>query len=119
MMNDQRSVLAAIITGIMWVAVIVVSAIFMAMDDVSSLGAALFVITMAGIAVGGTAVMWGAVASAPPVPPTTAERNHQQRKAKRLDPERLARLMESLDEDQIIELETLLMAQREDLHDAP
>lgn len=116
-MNDQRSVLAAIITGMMWVAVIVVSAIFMAMDDVSALGAALFVITMAGIAVGGTAIMWGAVSDPTPTTQVIQDADRQRRKNKRLDPERLARLMETLDDDQMIELESLLLAQHNPMQD--
>lgn len=116
-MHDQRAQLAAAITGIMWIAVIVVSAIFMGMDDVSSLGAALFVITMAGIGIGGTAIMWSGISESAPAARSDREASRQHRKSKRLDPDRMARLMETLDDDQIIELETLLMAQRQDMQD--
>lgn len=115
-MQDQRTTWAAIITAMMWIAIIVISAIFMAMDDVSALGAAFFVITMAGIAVGGTAIVWGSM-PADSVPASIESGSRSRRKSKRLDPDRLARLMESLDEDQVIELESLLMAQREDMLD--
>ncbi len=111
-MQEQRAFWAAVITGLMWIAVIVVSAIFMAMEGVTPLGAAIFVIMLAGIAVGGTAAVWDSLKAAPSAP-EVATAGGQRRKAKRFDPERLARLMDTLDEDQIIELESLLLAQDE------
>jgi hypothetical protein len=113
-MRDLRTFWAAVITAIMWSAVALISIIFMRLADVTAAGAAVFVIIMAGIAIGGTAVVWGSTV-ATPVTASQARTDSARgtRKSKRLDPERLARLMETLDEDQIIELETLLMAQRE------
>ncbi|MBN2471891.1 MAG: hypothetical protein JXN59_14305, partial [Anaerolineae bacterium] len=84
-MQDQRGLWAAVITGLMWVAFIVVSAIFMAMEGVTPLGAAIFVIMMAGIAVGGTAAVWDSLKAAPSALEAQAA-GGQAHKAKRFDP---------------------------------
>ncbi|GAB4569136.1 MAG: hypothetical protein Kow0077_01160 [Anaerolineae bacterium] len=113
-MENPRAFWAAIITGVIWVAVGAISVIFMGMEGVSALGAAIFIVIMAGIAVGGTAVVWGTEADRPVErSERAAARARRARKSKRIDPERLERLMEVLDEDELIELESLLMAQRE------
>ncbi len=109
-MSDQRTFWTAIVTLVIWVAMTVVSIIFMTLDDVTALGAAAFVIIMAGVAVGGTVAIWTGEAESGVRPAAT----HEPRKNKRGDPERIARLIEQLDSDEMVELESLLMARRDE-----
>lgn len=111
-MDDQRTFWMAVVTAVMWASLAVISIIFMRLPDTTALGAAVFIIMMAGIGVGGMAAVWDSgreksASSARQEQPAGA--GH---KVKRMDPERLARLMETLDEDQIIELESLLMSRQ-------
>jgi len=112
-MSDQRTFWTAIVTLVIWVAMTVISIVFMTLDDVTALGAAAFVIIMAGTAVGGTIALWTSRAESAPQPAQA----HDARKIKRGDPERIARLIEHLDSDQMVELESLLMARRDDTLD--
>lgn len=119
-MHERRVFWTAMVTALMWIVIALISIVFMRLEGVTAAGAAIFVIVMAGIAIGGTAMMWSTLAGVPAAANLpAAEVSRRTTKTKRLDPERLARLMETLDEDQIIELETLLLAQREDGLDDP
>lgn len=112
-MSDQRTFWTAIVTMVIWVAMTVISIIFMTLHDVTALGAAAFVIIMAGVAIGGTIAIWTGEAEPARQPGVMRD----PRKAKHGDPERIARLIEQLDGDEMVELETLLMARRGDLLD--
>ncbi|NPV66291.1 MAG: hypothetical protein HPY64_04010 [Anaerolineae bacterium] len=113
-MSDQRTFWTAIVTMVIWVAMTVISIIFMTLEDVTALGAAAFVIIMAGVAIGGTIAIWTGETESARQP---GGMRGDTRKTKRGDPERIARLIEQLDGDQMVELETLLMARRDDALD--
>ncbi|MFC1959577.1 hypothetical protein ACFLYO_02595 [Chloroflexota bacterium] len=113
-MNEQRTFWAAIVTIVMWVALTMISLVFMMEMTTNALGAGVFVIIMAGMAIGGTAVIWDNVGRQPAV---QASSSKQRRKAKREQRARAAQLVEDLDADQLIELETLLLAGQDDLLD--
>jgi flagellar biosynthesis component FlhA len=113
-MSDQRTFWAAIVTMVVWVAIAVISVAFLLIAETSSLGAAIFIILMAGMGIGGMAVVWDSPESRASAPPTARSEQRRSRKKKHAEQESMARLLETLDEDQIIELETLLMAQQDD-----
>lgn len=119
-MENQRTFWAAIVTMVMWVALTIISTLFMVMTDATAIGVAVFIIIMAGIGVGGTGVVWtgdaGNTAQYASPPQTESS---SQRKSKRPDRRRLKNLMDELDDDQIVELEYLLTEQQNTFFDEP
>lgn len=115
-MHDSRYFWAAIATIVMWVAITIIAVAFMIASGPDALGAAIFVFLMASIGVGGMAVLWEAMKDITKAE-VKAHRKEQGStaaragKAKRDRLSRLERLAERLDDDDLIELETLLMAQ--------
>jgi hypothetical protein len=113
-MANQRTFWSAIVTMVMWVALTVISIIFMFLDDVSSAGAAMFIIIMAGMALGGTIAIWETTSQGQESTQDDSGASRaaasSQRKSKRAVSPDLARLVDQLDQDQIIELETLLLS---------
>ena len=112
---------------VVWVAITAISVLFMLMMQPDAILAALFVVSMAGIGVAGTHVVWDNivklrrfnVAAQPRHRDDDDDRRRTavaQGKAKRerTDHGRLDRLIETLDDDEIIELESLLMSRGAD-----
>jgi hypothetical protein len=57
-MQDQSSFWGTIATIVMWVGMSAMSVLFMLLMRPDALGAAIFLLIMAGIGVGGSAVIW-------------------------------------------------------------
>lgn len=107
---NGRTMLWAI--GIIWFAVLALMAMFLAFVSVEPLIAAVVMVLLAAAGVGGTlALVEGGVNS--------DKDGAEKVKAKRDHRERLNRLLESFDEDEIIELETLLLAREEEATQRP
>jgi hypothetical protein len=104
-------------TSIIWVAfavILITLFITMAAANADLTGGnliitAAFVMFLTAVAGVSTLAIWRAPHAAAPLPDA-----QDRRKSKRLDPSRLARLVEQLDEDEIVELETLLLTREED-----
>jgi hypothetical protein len=109
-----------IVTALIWVMFAVVVGSFLSvpagpalrMSDEFILG---IVAVLSLAAVIPTTVMWrnGGGAQAAPSPADTARQSH---KAKRDQAARIQSLMERLDEDEIVELETLLQSREDEAH---
>jgi hypothetical protein len=114
-MREQTAFWAAATTIVVWVAVTSLAVVFMIFTKPEALGAAIFVFLMAAMGVGGTVAIWEAVGKTHSQPEKEPART-ELRKAKRgSDAQgRIERLVESLDEDEIVELETLLLAREDD-----
>ncbi len=110
-MTDRMFFWAAVTTMVTWTAVTVLSVLFMNFGQPTAAGAAIFIIIMGGIGVGGTISIWEAVGKLA-AQEAKALRTHEKetRKVKRSERDRVARLVERLDEDDLVELETLLLA---------
>ena len=105
---------ASIVTMVMWVALTIISALFMSMSGSDALGSAIFIIILAGIGIGGTAVVWENTAKMRGGEPSEVQRSRARKDKRRTSSARIERLVEALDEDEIIELETLLLARDDD-----
>ncbi len=109
-MRDSRIFWAAAITAVIWVALTAVSIIFMTLGDVTAPGAAVFIVIMMGLGIGATIPIWGFATSADraSAPEERTASRTDSYKFKRGSRERLARLLEQMDDDDIVELESLL-----------
>ncbi len=95
-----------------WTALMVILGVFLTLADMSYIGggnATTIVITLALTAALSTWAVWIRAGGT-----TVQSEQHDLSKAKRLDPRRVERLIEALDEDEIVELETLLLAREGD-----
>ncbi len=111
-MLEQTPFWAAITTMVVWVAVTILSTVFMIAAEPDALGAAIFVVLMAAIGVGATVAGWEAVGQIQRG--AGAESRRESGKAKRRQSSRVARLIDDLNADEIVELETLLLAREQD-----
>ncbi len=114
-MQDQSSFWGTIATIVMWVGMSAMSVLFMLLMRPDALGAAIFLLIMAAIGVGGSAVIWDNIVKLRKIALDAARRSVDSTppaaaKSKRNARRNLDRLLEHLDEDEIIELETLLMS---------
>lgn len=110
-MHEQRYFWMAVATIVMWVVIAAISIVFLIAAQADALGAAIFVIIMTGIGGGGMAVVWDAAKdiTKAEIQAEAAYRSLASQKTKR-ETSRLARLVNDLDDDELVELETLLMA---------
>jgi hypothetical protein len=116
---EPLSFWAAIVTMVIWVALTVISVLFMTMHGTDALGSAIFIILMTGMGIGGTAVVWENIAKFRHQEPQPTQRRASRKDKRRTSSERIERLIEVLDDDEIIELETLLLAREDDAIDYP
>ncbi len=114
-MHDNSSFWGTIATVVMWVGVTAMSVLFMILMHPDALGAAIFLVMMAGVGIGGSAVIWDNIVKLRRIALEAERRSSDYpapatAKAKRNARRNLDRLLEHLDEDEIVELETLLMS---------